>query len=104
MSIFSWLFPDRSTYTDPDGGVYRITDSWDRRDRIANIRGCVTNAVMLGLWSKEMYEEYISAHPMPVRRRPIIGKASASGRGDVLSDFEIAYWEHGGSPAPADLI
>lgn len=97
MSIFSWLFPDRSTYTSPDGGVYRITDTLDRRDRIANIRACVTDAVMLGLWSKEMYEDHIAAHPMPVRHHPRSGR-------DVLSDFEIAYWNHSGSPAPADLI
>lgn len=78
-----------------EGGPVRITDSHDRRDRIANIRGCVTDAVLYGLWSKEMYEEYIAAHPMPVRRD--------TGR-DVLSDFELAYWTKSGCPAPTDLI
>lgn len=101
MSIFSAILDslsrDRSTYSSPDVGVYRITDTLDRRDRIANIRGCVTDAVMYGFWSKEMYEEYIASNPMPVRRRPDNGR-------DVLSDFEIAYWNHSGSSAPADLI
>lgn len=80
-----------------EGGLVRITDACDRRDRIANIRGSVTNAVLYGLWSKEMYEEYIAANPMAVRHRPDSGR-------DVLSDFELAYWTKSGCPAPTDLI
>ena len=82
---------------DYGGGLYRLTDTHDRRDRIANIRSVVTDAVSFGFWSKELYEEYIAAHPMPARRRPDNGR-------DVLSDFELAYWVKTGCPAPADLI
>jgi hypothetical protein len=82
-----------------DGGLVRVTDAHSRRDRIANIRKSVTNAVLYGLWSKEMYEEHIAAHPMPVRRCPDSGR-------DVLTDFELAYWTKAGAPisAVADLI
>lgn len=96
-AIGAKLIPRRYGWSDSRDRFVFITKALDRRDRIANIRSVVADAVSFGFWSEDLYEAYIRAHLMPVRRRPDSGR-------DVLSDFELAYWVSTGCPTPIDLI